>query len=651
MAMANGTPQTAFSSSAGAIGPDTIYILAVRWQNGGAASQYINNLLNGTHAGPINVAYAGSPSFNVGKNVNEWFMHGDLAELLFYSRSLVDADRQTIYDWLDSVYRGPVPSPDPAYIYAGDTQVFTATAGAGPPYSWAFVTNATGGSIASDGTYVAGPIFGLDTLRVTDGAGKSYDFDVTVVTPPPVRGGLLVHLTHESLASLGVGSVIARWPDSSGNSRHADKAAASEDSTYSPETSAGRPATTRGAVNLPSTWLEIPDSAALRPTSGTIVAVCRNRSLVPGANQVIASKWVNDPWGWRLVYVSDGGFHAAIGDGVASDTAVRGAGDPNNDVWNVMMQTFAAGAGVSIYQDGTLRQGPVGTRTIDYSANPGSLRIGRNVGEWTWNGWIAEFLYYNRVLTAAERDEVNDHLLEKYQIKIFDPFSPTKISDALPARGTSVGQVWFDQTFSITFEAGGEVWLFREDDAWDRALITDDGLNVTVTHPDSSVASFDHDYNLREGLHYENNFNVTELFQPGVNQARVRLRDIYGTSFSSTAYWFIVVSPPPAGEPSFGLPYRVFALAGQPLAGWERLLRADFLVAQRQLRQVDPTLSIPLRNVQGDDLAKAWPQLRRAFLAWEAELARRWGYRFPFPNAQTLAGLRRNILDVERRFP
>jgi hypothetical protein len=72
-------------------------------------------------------------------------------------------------------------SPLNRTLRSGETQTFSASGGT-PPYSFALIQNHSGATISSSGLYTAGPLGGIDLLRVTDAANANAQA-TTVVIP------------------------------------------------------------------------------------------------------------------------------------------------------------------------------------------------------------------------------------------------------------------------------------------------------------------------------------------------------------------------------------------------------------------------------------------------------------------------------------
>ena len=78
-------------------------------------------------------------------------------------------------------------SPASSTVNPGASVQFTAAGGAGAPFAWGMLTNASGGSIGgSSGLYRAGPALGTDTVVVYDAASGTATATILVVPGPIV---------------------------------------------------------------------------------------------------------------------------------------------------------------------------------------------------------------------------------------------------------------------------------------------------------------------------------------------------------------------------------------------------------------------------------------------------------------------------------
>jgi hypothetical protein len=76
-------------------------------------------------------------------------------------------------------------TPSTGSVLAGATLAFSAAGGSGAGYTFALVTNESGGTIGADGIYTAGTTGGVDLVRLTDSLGNTDEASVTVTAAPP----------------------------------------------------------------------------------------------------------------------------------------------------------------------------------------------------------------------------------------------------------------------------------------------------------------------------------------------------------------------------------------------------------------------------------------------------------------------------------
>jgi hypothetical protein len=80
-----------------------------------------------------------------------------------------------------TVTAGVAVAPSSVTLVPRASQIFTASDGAGPPYTWSLTVNNSGGSIDANGKYTAGRIGSVvDTVRATDGLGNINEVAINV---------------------------------------------------------------------------------------------------------------------------------------------------------------------------------------------------------------------------------------------------------------------------------------------------------------------------------------------------------------------------------------------------------------------------------------------------------------------------------------
>jgi len=101
------------------------------------------------------------------------------------------------------------------------------------------------------------------------------------------------------------------------------------------------------------------------------------------------------------------------------------------------------------------------------------------------------------------------------------------------------GAVFFDQTVDFTF-TGGKVVLSQDPDGTGDVFV-DDEIIITVTHPDLTTATLDHDYSTgcSGRITHTAPQDVTALLEPGVNHVRVQFKNTCGGNASAESYWLV----------------------------------------------------------------------------------------------------------------
>lgn len=148
-------------------------------------------------------------------------------------------------------------------------------------------------------------------------------------------------------------------------------------------------------------FISAADDAKLNLTTGSISAWIYLTSY-PGTSSTIASKWVNDPYGYRFYVYTDGRVVMEIGatDGTSEYVATSLSDPVPLNTWLHVAATWSAGGGEAIYINGVKKAGPTGSKTARFGA--GTFKIGRNVAEWDFLGNIDDVRVYNRALKDYE---------------------------------------------------------------------------------------------------------------------------------------------------------------------------------------------------------------------------------------------------------
>ena len=116
---------------------------------------------------------------------------------------------------------------------------------------------------------------------------------------------------------------------------------------------------------------------------------------------------------------------------------------------------------------------------------------------------------------------------------------PVAIHEHFERFSAGAGEIFFDKTFDITF-TGGSLLLSDEPDGTGDVFV-DDEIIMTVTHPDLTTATLDHDYSTgcAGRITHTDPQDVTALFQPGVNHVRVQFKNTCGGNASAGSYWLV----------------------------------------------------------------------------------------------------------------
>ncbi len=246
----------------------------------------------------------------------------------------------------------------------------------------------------------------------------SVTFSVASPTPGGVSSGLAVWLKADAINAADATQVqtaggnvyLKQWNDQSGNLQHATQATLANEPLYLTGNLNGLPTVKWDGTGR---FMRGPSNT----TAQTIFAVCKVDANATGLDGMFcqsasqdsknirgsSSQWNADAW------QADGNDFAHGGQIYVNGTS----GYTHNGQWHVLMETSAASA-VFTYQFGQ----------IAYNR--------------FFNGRIAEFIIYNRTLTAAEQNLVGGYLAAKYALSTAYP----------PPLQTTPYATWANGTFA-----------------------------------------------------------------------------------------------------------------------------------------------------------------------------------------------------------
>jgi len=255
----------------------------------------------------------------------------------------------------------------------------------------------------------------------------------------PVTDGLVIHLEADSITGASNGSRIATWTGLVGSGMDAVQPTADSQPVYVASNPLFKGHAT---VQFDGTndWMDLPSGSncPFHVGSFTLIAVARfnavNRAQYLVAGQAgsandrlrIMVDWLNSYWA----------FHWRIGS-----TGWPGAINASPDT---QVHIFGAGSGDGI-AEGFLDGVSVGTASNSSTLQPGDFNIGCFKGTGSFlSGDVAEFILFNRKLTAEEYAQVNDFLRAKYVPPILTSWTPLSDTIAVGEKTTVFFRVFAD---------------------------------------------------------------------------------------------------------------------------------------------------------------------------------------------------------------
>lgn len=199
-------------------------------------------------------------------------------------------------------------------------------------------------------------------------------------------------------------TTVSEWRDKSGNGRHATQATAANQPVYSTNQVNGRPALTLDAART----MEV--AAWAFKDEATVFCVFKHSG---GNNNALFQR---------------GGVnaaHAVLLEGVAPNLTVTArhynskdstSASVGQNTYRVAMALFT-GLKSQIFINGTAASASATGETREGNSYA-MIMFGLSASLYRLNGGVAEMLYWDRALSAAERSKVNGYLSKKYNITV-----------------------------------------------------------------------------------------------------------------------------------------------------------------------------------------------------------------------------------------
>jgi hypothetical protein len=411
---------------------------AMAIKNGAIETLYLDGSLALTATGKLPTLAGIRDTGNVGRGYNDnTYFGGRIAEILVYDRALTDSERQAVDQYLRTKYFPPVNAA-PA-VNAGSDQLVNLPAAAtlsgsatddGLPnnnLTAAWTKQSGPGTVAftdaaAASTTATFSAAGSYVLRLTASDGLLTTIDeVTVAVNDPNAPPLPVPTSGLKLwlrADAGVtqtGGAVSQWADQSGADRHAIQTVAASFPQFIADAVNGKPALAFDGANDFLTFnLPLNGLSAM-----TMVMVSSNTVSRTGDGNGVAYAplfW-NETASWGTVHLSP--FQTVI-------KFRFGTQQSNNLPTYVRPASAGTGYGVTmaikegtvetLYVNGQLALTATGKLpTIAGIRDTGNVGRGYNDNTY-FGGRIAEILVYDRALTAAERQALDQYLLAKYLV-------------------------------------------------------------------------------------------------------------------------------------------------------------------------------------------------------------------------------------------
>ena len=308
----------------------------------------------------------------------------------------------------------------------------------------------------------------------------------------PVKQGCLMWLdgADDSVFTYSSGTLVSEWRDKSGNNNHVSN------SNSARHPSRNVTINSKSAVNFSSDSLVADNVFASTATSYTKIAVVYQTARTDSGNVISSSSGHAFYFGGTTyIKLYHGGTFVTSSVALADNTAgiISGTVQYNSS-------TSASG---EVFVNGT--SGGTGT-TSNASISSTQVQIGSYNNANYFNGYIAEALVYDRVLSSDELTKVHNYLQNKWNIKVSD-------------------SRWYSQTANgYTFGKGGDPVFYETN----KGYFDFDGSDDRMDMPGSDRIT----YSTTEAWTHE------IVIDPGSNGIATSWNAIFGDYLNNGGYWF-----------------------------------------------------------------------------------------------------------------
>jgi chitodextrinase len=384
----------------------------------------VQNLLYVNGSAGTGNAYAAAIASNtnaltIGSKGSSNPLNGDIAEMLIYDHALNDEDRKAIEAYVNEKYGVGVKPAASSPLFSLPTGTYTSTQGitlsspsGGTIYYTLDGSTPTVNSTLYTGAITISQTTTLKAIAVKDGYNNSSVWQETISIDPSTgyipRNDLRVWLRADSITQSN-GTAVANWSDQSGNSNDAIQNTAGNQPIFHTSVLNGRPVVTFTGGTAKN-HLSIADDSSLSVTRVSMIAVIRRSSGTGVA--VVAEKYTAGTGpGYSLRMQTVTTARSIINSNNATTNANANPISLNSFVLLASVYDQAANA---VFVNGAAAASNSYTTAINTPA--GSLYVGGQPTQNSFDGDIAELLIYGRGLTVAERHNIEAYIYFKYGV-------------------------------------------------------------------------------------------------------------------------------------------------------------------------------------------------------------------------------------------